>query len=188
MLAAAAFCAMMPAGMQGIAAVIVFSIFDVIGALFLRMICLQGVAVESGEWCERKALSRVHSRTSETRVRVRRLDNSTFSCGALAALVENQVAHVYLIPSKSRSRRVDSVCFNRRMSPLLLAFPPSVFDWKTVEQSISSDEASEDGVDSPWLDGVHSTRPADYSSFLVRTPLLFLSRVHQGDAIRKVHG
>lgn len=50
MLAAVAFCAMLPATMQALAAATLFTSVDLASALLLRAICVRAVAVESGDW------------------------------------------------------------------------------------------------------------------------------------------
>lgn len=49
-LAAAALCMMLPAWIQTLAATILFTAFDVVSALLLRVICVRAVAVESCDW------------------------------------------------------------------------------------------------------------------------------------------
>lgn len=50
MLAAAAFCATLPASVQVLGPTILFTAFDLTSALLLRAICVRTVAVESGDW------------------------------------------------------------------------------------------------------------------------------------------
>lgn len=50
MLAMAWLCSMVPAGVQTLAATVLFSAFDVASGLLLRAICRRAVAVESGDW------------------------------------------------------------------------------------------------------------------------------------------
>lgn len=50
MLAAVAFCAMLPAAVQTLAAAILFAAADLASALLLRAICVRAVTVESCDW------------------------------------------------------------------------------------------------------------------------------------------
>lgn len=50
MLAAAWLCSLVPAGVQTLAATVLFSVLDVASGLLLRAICQRAVAVESGHW------------------------------------------------------------------------------------------------------------------------------------------
>lgn len=49
-LAAAALCAMLPTGLQALGATILFTAFDVMSALLLRVMCRRAVEVESCDW------------------------------------------------------------------------------------------------------------------------------------------
>lgn len=50
MLAAVAFCEMLPAAVRALAAAVLFTAVDLASGLLLRAICVRAAAVESGDW------------------------------------------------------------------------------------------------------------------------------------------